>query len=130
MEAEVAGAFEEPPPLYDLKEDMVMIFWRMIEVHVKWGAYMLLSSALCGVTAALVLGGIPTFVVEVVLDVFDLRVPWDFDLEFFYLACFALGVLMGLPLVAEHMVEGYLREIQPLRDEKEKRWAAKTWPKK
>ena len=130
MEAEVAGAFKGPPPLYDLKEDMVMIFWRMIEVQVKWGSVMLFTTAVCGGTAALVLGGIPYLVAEVVLGVFDLRVPWDLDLDFFLLACFALGVLMGLPFVAENFVEGYLREIQPLRDEKGKRWAAKTWPKK
>ena len=70
----------------------------------------------------MVIGGITLFVVEVFL--------WDFDLDSFYLACFALGVVLGLPHVAEHMVEGYKREMQPLEDEKRERWVAKRRAKK
>ena len=107
-----------------------MIFWRMIEVHLKWGSIMFFVCALFGLLGSLLLMGIPAVVVEVVEGVLDLRVPWDPYSDLIFVAGFALGVVFGLPHVGEHFAEGFKSEMQPLRDEKDKRWVAKLTKKK
>jgi len=90
-----------------------MIFIRMRLVEFKWGLAILLGCAFFGMSGVLGLSIPYLFLVGALVGLFDVVVTAA--IEDVFLLFFTVGVVIGLPHMAEHFAEDFKREIEPLR---------------
>ncbi len=101
-----------------------MIFIRLRLVELKWGLAMLFGCAMFGMSGVLCLSIPYLLLVGALIGFFGIAIPADLDAVFALF--FALGVVIGLPQVAEHFGDGFKSEIQPLRKQRSDRRLSKT----